>query len=676
MFLSADTYARYEYWRPRVGAALSRPLLALDRVFDRIYTSRYNPLYRTGTLASLCLLIALVTGVYLLLVYEIGRPYESVARMQQDPFLGRPMRALHRYASDLAVVAVVLHVLRLVVQGKTWGARALAWATGVLLTGAMFLSAMTGFVLVWDQFGQALAVAGAKLLRLVPLFPEPPDRAFAGDRAMTAQFFFMNLFLHVAIPLGMIGFLWLHTSRLARAAWFPDRKVALGAVVGLVALAIAWPAPLPRAADLLAIPGRIETDWFYAFWLPVAQHSPALALAVGLAVTAALLAVPWLLRPRRQLQVAPAVADPDKCEGCQQCFRDCPYDAIEMVTGKYPERHPLLAEVQPSLCVSCGLCAGSCASLAIGPAGRTGLHQLKSARTLVESTADAASRTVLVACGNNEGVAGRLRGALAADRGIAFFDVDCAGTLHPSTAAYLTSRFAGAIVLACPPQNCIHREGAALADARLLHGQKPAIPGRLQPGSIRVLHDAAGEWPRILAAIEASRAGRAPAPGVSRGRLVLATTVTAALLALLALGSRAPQGADADHAVLRLGWRLAGQVKEECRDLTPEELAKRPAHMRTPRECRREVLTYDLRAEVDGRVVVDKRVASPGLRADRPLTVEEDLPIAPGEHALKITFAPAARDTGGRALGFEGVVRFDRERVVLVTTDGDRLVTR
>ena len=56
---------------------------SLDRVFDRIYSSKYNPLHRTGTLASLCLTVALVTGVYLLFVYEIARPYESMVGIQK-----------------------------------------------------------------------------------------------------------------------------------------------------------------------------------------------------------------------------------------------------------------------------------------------------------------------------------------------------------------------------------------------------------------------------------------------------------------------------------------------------------------------------------------------------------------------------------------------------------------
>src|SRR5215470_2923051 len=165
-------------FRADAARALTAALEAIDRAFDRIYSSTFNPLYRTGTLAALFLTIALVTGVYLLFVYEIARPYDSVRAIQQDVLLGRWVRALHRYASDAAVIAVALHVLRLLAQGKTWGPRALAWITGVLLAGMMLFSAVTGFVLVWDGFGQKLAVAGAKMLRLVPLFPEPPDRAF------------------------------------------------------------------------------------------------------------------------------------------------------------------------------------------------------------------------------------------------------------------------------------------------------------------------------------------------------------------------------------------------------------------------------------------------------------------------------------------------------------------
>lgn len=641
---------RPDTWRPRGAHALETVVGSVDRLFDRVYSSAYNPLYRSGTLASLCLAVALVTGVYLLFVYEIARPWDSVAAIQSDAVLGRWIRALHRYASDAAAVAVALHVLRLLLQGKTWGARVLAWITGVLLAGTMFVSAITGFVLVWDGFGQKLAVAGARMLRLLPLFPEPPDRAFMGDAPVPAQFFFMNLFLHVAVPLGMVAILWLHTSRLARAAWFPERPVMLAALAGLVVLSVAWPAPLPPKAYLLAIPGRIATDWFYGFWLPAGDISPPATLVAAGVVTALLIAVPWLLRPARAARSAPSLVDPESCEGCQQCFQDCPYDAIRMMPGAHPERHQLRADVQPDLCVSCGLCAGSCASLAIGPPNRTARDQLAAARQLVASCVDAGTRSLVVACRYNGSLAGRLD----PDPAIARFDVDCAGILHPGTIAYLGRHFADTRVVTCPPQNCLYREGSALAGARIVGERAPAVAGQIARLPVRVIHDIGPRGPRRLAAV-----------GLS-----------AVLFALVALASAWPQGVDADHAVLRLGWRLAGQVRERCRDLTAEELAARPVHMRRPRECVSEVLAYDLTAAVDGRVVSHQRVKSPGLRADRPLNVEEDLNIAPGEHTVTVTFTPAEPGSGGKTLAFEEKIRFGAGRVVLLTQDNGRLFVR
>jgi ferredoxin len=669
----ADEYQRYDYWRPGGTRGLAYVVERVDLAFDRAYSSKYNPLHRTGTLASLCLTVALVTGVYLLFVYEIARPYESMAGIQKDVFLGRWIRALHRYVSDAAVVAVLIHVLRLLVQGKTWGPRALAWITGVMLAGMMFLSAVTGFVLVWDEFGQKLAVAGAKMLRLFPLFPEPPDRAFVGDKPVAAPFFFMNLFLHVAIPLGMIGFLWLHTSRLARAAWFPERRVVWWTLTGLVVLSMLWPAPLPPAADLLTIPGRVSADWFYAFWLPVAQGSPAAALEIAGLLAGLLFALPWLVRPAGSRRPPVAFVDPDRCEGCQQCFRDCPYDAIQMLPGKHPEKHALRADILANLCVSCGLCAGSCASLAIGPEGRTAAHQLASARRLVAGTANPEKRMLLVSCRNSGGLPEKLRERFGRDGAVEYFDVDCAGTLHPGTVSYLGSHFRATAVLGCPAQNCVHREGATLADLRILAERGPAVPGRIAQLPVHVFHYSMGEWPEIAAALDAL----AESPRTRQGSLlrrvlrpVLAAAFSALLLGGLALGSGWPQGAEPDYALLRLGWRLAGQVKEQCRDLTAEELARRPVHMRKPRECVSEVLSYDLRA------VAEKLVKSPGLRADRPLNVEEDLRITPGEHEVSVTFTPHSAAGVGKALSLERKLRFDRGRVVLITTENDTLIAK
>ena len=126
-------------------------------------------------------------------------------------------------------------------------------------------------VMAWDEQGLAVAAAGARLLDLLPLFSEPISRTFAGGGAVPSSFFFMNLFLHVALPLGLAGLLWLHVSRLARPALLPPRPLLAGWLAFLVVVAVAAPAPLLAPADPLALPGRLRLDLLYTFWVPFAQ---------------------------------------------------------------------------------------------------------------------------------------------------------------------------------------------------------------------------------------------------------------------------------------------------------------------------------------------------------------------------------------------------------------------
>src|SRR5690606_22093221 len=110
-----------------------RFLSRVDAWANRVYTSRWNPLYHSGAIAIAMLLVLIATGIYLLLFYRIGAPYESVGRIHGQVWTGRWIRGLHRFASDAAVVAAVVHAFRMYAQRRTWGPRALAWVSGVVL---------------------------------------------------------------------------------------------------------------------------------------------------------------------------------------------------------------------------------------------------------------------------------------------------------------------------------------------------------------------------------------------------------------------------------------------------------------------------------------------------------------------------------------------------------------
>jgi quinol-cytochrome oxidoreductase complex cytochrome b subunit/coenzyme F420-reducing hydrogenase delta subunit len=487
-----------------------------DAAANRLYGWRYNPLYHSGALVLMLFVVLLVTGVYLLFVYHISEPYDSVARITRQAWLGRWMRGVHRYASDAAVLAAAFHALRMLVQGRSWGPRTLAWISGLVLLGSVFVCGWTGYVMVWDVQGQVLAQAGARIFDLLPIFGEPISRAFTGERALPGAFFFLNLFAHVALPIGLFILVWVHVSRLARPGLFPPRPLTWWLVGSLVALAVLWPVAMTPPADPFTLPGRAAYDWFYAFWLPLARAvSPGAVWGIGIAVVAGGLAIPWLTRPRVARRPPPSVVDEKLCTGCEQCYLDCPYEAIAMVdrpdastTGK----SPLVARVDPALCVSCGLCAGSCAPMGVGPPGRTGRAQLTVVRDFITAHRPGGGDVVIVACERGAGgvtAGGEMEGALV-------YPVSCGGNLHTSVVEYLLRAGAGGVlIVSCPPRDCWHREGPRWLEARLFHEREAELRERVDRRRVRLVHAAAGERAAVRAALAAFRTDLAALDAVS-----------------------------------------------------------------------------------------------------------------------------------------------------------------
>jgi ferredoxin/coenzyme F420-reducing hydrogenase delta subunit len=480
---------------PKAGVWLGRAFAPLDRLFDRLYGSRWNPLHQTGNLAILCFLVTLVTGLYLFLFYKIATPHASVARIQEEIFLGAWARSMHRYAADLAIVATVLHVVRKLIQGQTWGPRAWAWLSGVALLAIVFACGWTGLVLVWDTQAQQIAVQGARLFDLLPIFAEPISRTFAGHQPVGSSFFFMNLFLHVALPLGVAALVAVHVAKLARPALVPPRAIRWGALAALALLSLVWPVALAPEADLLALPGEMPVDLLYAFWLPVAQRVPPLAhLALWIAGFAGLALLARLWRPAAA--IATSTVDEDHCSGCTSCYHDCPYEAIAMVKRERPSRQTseYVARVDPDLCVGCGICAAACAPMGVGPRARTGRDQLAVARAFADRAAPTGREIAVLACGNGHEP---LFAALG-QPGRVLYPTGCSGSVHTSVVELLLRRgFAGVAVLSCPPRNCFYREGPKWVNERLFHGREAELHERVDRR--RVLHAAysAAELDRV-----------------------------------------------------------------------------------------------------------------------------------------------------------------------------------
>jgi coenzyme F420-reducing hydrogenase delta subunit/NAD-dependent dihydropyrimidine dehydrogenase PreA subunit len=487
-----------------------RAMAHLDALLNRLYGARYNPIYHSGEIVVMLLIVLLLTGFYLLLFYRVGAPYESMVRIQDQAWLGRWIRSLHRFASDASIVAIAVHALKMFAQSRSWGPRLMAWVTGAILLLFFFVIGWTGYVLVWDVQAQVLAREGARLLDVLPILSEPVSRTFVGESPVPSAFFFMNLFLHVALPIGLGLLLWLHVARQARARLLPPRRLTWG-VVGLLTLAaVLWPVPLGPEADLFRLPERAPYDFFYAFWLPVSQTlSPAGAWAFALAAGLALLLVPLWTRPRPADRPKPSVVNERLCTGCEQCAEDCPYEAITMVT-RTDGRPGLVAQVAASACVSCGICIGSCAPMGVGPGGRTGRDQLAEVKQFIAVRRPRPPDVVIVACTQGAGgIAAR-----SEFEGASILPIRCAGSLHTSVIEYLVrSGVGGVLVVSCPADDCRHREGATWVEQRMFHGREAELQERVDRQRVRLAEAGEAELHRVRSELDAFRLALAPLNG-------------------------------------------------------------------------------------------------------------------------------------------------------------------
>ena len=630
---------------PRQSFLLGRLLHPLHRFFDWLYHSRFNPLYRSGTLAVGFLVVLLVTGLYLVFFYSISAPYESVTAIQAQWYAGRWIRAVHRYATDGAVLATAFHILQLLVQGKTWGPRTLAWLSGILLVGALFVSAWTGYVLVWDQHGQLLAMGGAEMLRLIPFLRPVVSAAFDGTNPVTPSFFFMNLFLHLALPIGLIFGLWVHTAKISRSRWFPIRPIFFWSVLAFVALGIVWPAVLTPKADLFEMLGTVPTDLIVAFWLPLASVSPLAAISLIVTMLVLLALMPWIWRPSGDLVRGASVVDPELCTGCTQCARDCPYEAIVMTPRDDGRR--LLAEVRPESCVSCGICAASCGDVCVGPPERSGREQLEQVEEFcrVEFPQPSPEEVTIITCKHNGRVPKQWQEFAETRSGIHLYFADCCGTVHTQVMERLMQDCGGIFIHACPERNCFNRDGLELLTQRLFYKRVPFLSREIDRRRLEVDASSEQEVEEAMRRAESfnqyiannfSTERDGQTAGIGRLQMIRAVAATICILSLIALLNQFPIGDKADSAVIRFGAKLPAQSAEECRPLSEADKQQLPLHMQLPQICQKRSLSYVLEMFVDRERVLNKTLETSNIRGDGMIFASEEAAVSAGDHEIVV----------------------------------------
>jgi ferredoxin/coenzyme F420-reducing hydrogenase delta subunit len=499
-----------------VRSVLRRGFELVERPFDALFGPALNPLAQLGALGFFFYWIIAVSGIYLFVFFDTGieRAYESVQSITLAHWYhAGVMRSLHRYASDLMVVMVVVHLLREFAYDHYRGVRWYSWLVGLPIIWLLYASGITGYWLVWDRLAHYVALVSAELLDVLPIFGEPIARNFIATGTLTSRFFTLLVFMHIALPLILLLIMWVHILRISRPRMNPPRMLAALSLLALIGVSLAKPALSQGHVDLARAPVEVGLDWFFLVLYPLRDLWGGGGVWAMFGVFSLMIALmPWLPPLRR---AKPAAVYLDHCNGCARCAEDCPYEAIRLVPRTDGAPFPTEAQVSASLCVSCGICVGSCPSST--PFRRTGdletgidlpdypLKLLTERTVACAATLAGPARILVFAC-DHGGAAGRRDGTV---------HLPCVAMAPPSLIDFVLSRNLadGVVVAGCAESACFHRLGVAWTEQRFAATRDPYLRARVPRERVATVWTSALEVRKAEAMIAAfaDKVARLPA---------------------------------------------------------------------------------------------------------------------------------------------------------------------
>nr|WNH37586.1 cytochrome b [Etmopterus bigelowi] len=252
-----------------------------------------------GSLLGLCLIIQILTGLFLAMHYtaDISTAFSSVTHICRDVNYGWLIRNIHANGASLFFVCIYLHIARGLYYGSYLFKE--TWNVGVILLFLLMATAFVGYVLPWGQ----MSFWGATVItNLLSAFPYIGDMlvqwiwgGFSIDNATLTRFFAFHFLLPFLITgLTMIHFLFLHetgsnnplglnsdTDKISFHPYF-SYKDTLGfftMIILLAMLTLFLPNLLGDAenfipANPLVTPPHIKPEWYFLFAYAILRSIP------------------------------------------------------------------------------------------------------------------------------------------------------------------------------------------------------------------------------------------------------------------------------------------------------------------------------------------------------------------------------------------------------------------
>ncbi len=286
--------------RSRLGDFLETRLKA-GELFNALVHVRIPAEARPYYLGGITLFlfgVQVVTGTLLSLYYKPTpeTAYDSVKFVTSVVDFGWLIRSVHHWGANLMIICLVLHVVRIFIQGAYKYPRELTWIAGVGLLAATIGFGFTGYLLPWDQRAFWATTVGTEIAASVPVVGDALLNLLRGGADVTeatlSRFFGMHV---LVLPLGLGLLLVVHLTIVHQLGlanpkhpeprpgvvdrdppkgperlkpFFPDyildEAIAWAIMLAvLVVLASVFPAGLEDKADPLKTPAHVKPEWYF-----------------------------------------------------------------------------------------------------------------------------------------------------------------------------------------------------------------------------------------------------------------------------------------------------------------------------------------------------------------------------------------------------------------------------
>jgi ubiquinol-cytochrome c reductase cytochrome b subunit len=187
-----------------------------DHLVDYPTPSNITYFWNFGSMAGMCLVIQIITGIGLAMHYSahVDIAFQSVEHIMRDVNGGWLLRYIHANGASMFFIVVYIHIGRGLYYGSYAEPRGFLWTIGVVILILMMATAFMGYVLPWGQMSfwgatvitnlfSAFPLVGTKIVTLL-------WGGFAVDNATLNRFFS----LHYLLPFAIAGAVLVHLAAL------------------------------------------------------------------------------------------------------------------------------------------------------------------------------------------------------------------------------------------------------------------------------------------------------------------------------------------------------------------------------------------------------------------------------------------------------------------------------